>query len=156
MITILFFLSSLISLPPFSQAANDGETDTILAAAESHFQAIKDSSYREIWALLTVKSRKTITGELSKSLKGTYSREQIAADFAIGGMLARSYWDRFRSTFDPDTVLEESRWEMGRQRGRKAEIIITHKNAERPAILKMYRQEGGWKVGLVETFWTRK
>jgi hypothetical protein len=136
--------------------ANDREIGRILAAAESHFQAMKRRSYPATWELLTVKSKNTIVREVQKSSKGVYTEEQIATDFALGGIIARSYWNGFLDTFEPETVLEESRWEMGKIKRKKAVIIITYKNAERPAILKMYKEENRWKVGLVETFWSRR
>jgi hypothetical protein len=37
----------------------------------------------------------------------------------------------------------------------RAEILLTHHGADRPATLKMFREDGGWKAGLVETFWSR-
>jgi hypothetical protein len=37
----------------------------------------------------------------------------------------------------------------------RAEILLTHHGADHPATLKMFREDGGWKTGLVETFWSR-
>ena len=37
----------------------------------------------------------------------------------------------------------------------RAEILLTHHGATHPATLKMFREDGDWKVGLVETFWSR-
>jgi hypothetical protein len=37
----------------------------------------------------------------------------------------------------------------------RAEILLTHRGAEHPAVLKMFLETGGWKAGLVETFWSR-
>jgi hypothetical protein len=37
----------------------------------------------------------------------------------------------------------------------RAEILLTHHGATHPATLKMFREDGAWKVGLVETFWSR-
>jgi hypothetical protein len=51
--------------------------------------------------------------------------------------------------------LEKSRWEMGAVKEDRAEVLITHHRAERPAVLQMFREEGAWKAGLVETFWGR-
>jgi hypothetical protein len=136
--------------------ANDSEIGKILAAAESHFQAMERMSYPAIWGLLTVRSKKTIIREVQKNSKGVYTEEQIATDFSMGGIIARSYWNGFLDTFDPEMVLEESRWEMGKIKGKQAEIIITYQSAERPAILRMYKEDDRWKVGLVETFWSRR
>ncbi len=83
-------------------------------------------------------------------------KARIATDFSMGGIIARSYWNGFLDNFDPAMVLEESRWEMGKIKGKQAEIIITYQSAERPAILRMYKEDDRWKVGLVETFWSRR
>ena len=150
---LVVFLLSYFSPPCL---ANDREIGRILAAAESHFQAMERMSYPAIWGLLTVRSKKTIISEVQKSSKGVYTEEQIATDFSMGGIIARSYWNGFLDNFDPAMVLEESRWEMGKIKGKQAEIIITYQSAERPAILRMYKEDDMWKVGLVETFWSRR
>ncbi len=81
--------------------------------------------------------------------------EAVRADFVAGGPIARDYWDAFLLRFDPDVALEHSRWEIGSVGDDRAEILLTRHGADRPATLKMYREDGGWKVGLVETFWSR-
>ena len=79
-------------------------------------------------------------------------RQQIETDFSIGGLIAKSYWDEYLFYFDPDTVLEQSKWEMGSIGKQQAEIILQYKKAEQPARLKMFKEENQWKVGLIETF----
>jgi len=37
----------------------------------------------------------------------------------------------------------------------RAEILLTHRGADHPATLKMFLEDGDWKAGLVETFWSR-
>lgn len=112
--------------------------------------------YPAIWALLSSKSRETIVGDVLKESGGTgvgiSGEEQIAQDFAKGGAIARAYWEGYLREFDPDTALRESRWEMGEVGKDSAVIRITHKGSERPAVLRMVREEGIWKVGLIETF----
>jgi len=41
---------------------------------------------------------------------------------------------------------------MGEVAEDSAEIRITRKGADRPAVLRMVREGGIWKVGLIETF----
>jgi len=81
--------------------------------------------------------------------------DAVRIDFVEGGSIAREYWDAFLRNFDPDAVLEHSRWEIGSVGKDRAEILLTHRGAERPAVLKMFLEGGGWKAGLVETFWSR-
>ncbi|MCX5811694.1 MAG: hypothetical protein NT178_04015 [Proteobacteria bacterium] len=83
-------------------------------------------------------------------------RENINNDFNIGGTLSKEYWKSFLENFNPDTVLEQSKWDTGTFEKDKGEIIIKYKKAENPAILLMFKENGMWKVGFVETFWTRK
>lgn len=138
---------------------------------------MKARDYRAIFAALSAKSRETIVAETSSALaaakqpragKPTSTEtpsalardpapglEGIRSDFVAGGPLAREYWDAFLSRFDPDAALEQSRWEIGSVGKDRAEILLTHQGSERPAVLKMFLEAGGWKVGLVETFWSR-
>jgi hypothetical protein len=137
----------------------DPAVPAILSAAESLFQRMRDRDYRGIFPVLTVKSRDTIVGDTRNAIAAaggpTPSVDEIRRDFEEGGPLARNYWDAFLRRFDPDDALERSRWEMGPVKKDRAEILITRHGAEHPAVLKMHREEGNWKAGLVETFWTR-
>lgn len=116
---------------------------------------------RATWALLTAKSRAAIVDETLRALAGSAgkspapSRDDVSRDFAENGPIARSYWEGFLKRFDPDQVLEQSRWEIGTIDRDHAVIVITYRDSDRPAVVRMAREGGGWKVGLVETFWTR-
>jgi len=150
----------------------------ILARAESLFQSMKAHDYPAIFAALSAKSRETIVAETTSALaaaampapSGTPipadtpsavatdpgpGPEAVRRDFVAGGPIARDYWDAFLRRFDPDAALEHSRWEIGSVGKDRAEIRLTHRGADHPATLKMFREDSGWKVGLVETFWTR-
>ncbi len=129
-------------------------TDTIVQSAESFFKTMKEKDYTGIWRLLTVKSRTTIVNDVVKRAANAYSTAQIETDFSIGGLIARSYWDEYLFYFDPTTVLEQSKWEMGSIARQQAEIILQYKKAKQPARLKMFKEESQWKVGLIETFGT--
>jgi hypothetical protein len=150
----------------------------ILARAESLFLSMKSRDYPAIFAALSAKSQETIVAETSSALAAAAKQprpgkptateipsalardrapglEGIRSDFIAGGPIARDYWDAFLSRFDPDAALEHSRWEIGSVGKDRAEILLTHRGAERPAVLKMFLEGGGWKAGLVETFWSR-
>ncbi len=152
----------------------------ILARAEAIFQSMKARDYPEIFAALSAKSRETIVEETSsaiaaaanqapppdgKSLGGRSvpppdrspvpDRDVVRRDFIAGGPIARDYWNAFLRRFDPDDPLERSRWEMGTVEKERAEILLTRHGADRPAQMKMFLEGGAWKVGLVETFWSR-
>ena len=138
----------------------------ILARAESLFESMKRRDYPAIFAALSAKSRETIVAETSSALAAAETPSAVARDpapgpqavrndFVAGGPIARDYWDAFLRRFDPDAALEHSRWEIGSVGKDRAEILLTHHGADRPATLKMFLEDGGWKAGLVETFWPR-
>jgi len=128
----------------------------ILHQAEGLFRDMRARDYPAIWALLSAKSRETIVHDVVKETTGTFQGrvdpEEIRRDFARGGAIARAYWEGYLEEFDPETALSESRWEMGEVGKDTAEIRITHKRSKHPAVLRMVREEGVWKVGLIETF----
>jgi len=132
----------------------------VLTSAESLFKAMKSRDYVRTWEHLSAKSKETIVEDTYKELvKANVSgstKERLAGDFLSGDIHSRAYWHAFLVNFDPDAVLEQSRWEMGEIKKDRADVIITHKKSENPAVLQMFRESGAWKVGLVETFWTRK
>jgi hypothetical protein len=134
---------------------NDIEIDKILSSAESLFKAMKENNYPKIWTFLSAKSKNLIIDDVANAEEKTgrkYAKEDIGRDFAGGGQLARLYWNSYVEMFNPDLVLEESKWEMGKIEKDKAEIAIRHRKSEGPATLKMFKEEGKWVVGLEETF----
>jgi hypothetical protein len=156
--TILISLLILALCFP-SLARSGGEEDRLLDSASGMFEAMRDRDIRAVWAFLSNKSKATIVTEIrqtSARAGAIYSQEQITADMQVGGLIARTYWKAFLENFDPRPVLEESRWELSNVKKDRGEIVIQHKRAEWPARLKMYKENGFWKVGLVETFWSGK
>jgi hypothetical protein len=155
--TALFAFSLVflfISLAAYA-GTNDGEIDRVLSSAESLFKTMKERNYLKIWTFLSVKSKNIIVDDVHKALGkrgSSYTKEAIEKDFAEGGLLAGSYWNSYLENFNPDIVLQESTWQMGKIEKDKAEIHIRYKKSEGPAILKMFKEEGKWMVGLEETF----
>ena len=143
--------------PPVDSGRYNPDIPAILSAAETLFQALKSRDYPTTWRVLTEKSREKIVSETGDAILKTggppASREYIRTDFAAGGPISREYWEGFLRRFNPDDALEKSRWEMGASEKDRAEVLITHPGADRPAVLRMYREGDGWKAGLVETFW---
>lgn len=137
----------------------DDATDSLLRSAEALFQGMQNREYQHVWALLSRKSQQTIVRDTWNALKkdsGAYTEEHIRQDFIAGDGVAQSYWKAFLEQFDPVMVLEQSTWEMGEEKGDQAVIKLTYRKADRPARLKMYREDGAWKVGLTESFWANK
>lgn len=125
---------------------------------------MKARDYPAIFAALSAKSRETIVAETSSALAAGAAPhalspdpapgpEAVRGDFVAGGPIARDYWNAFLRRFDPDVALDHSRWEIGSVGTDRAEILITRHGADHPATLKMFREDGGWKAGLIETFW---
>jgi len=140
-------------------AETAGETDSILSAAESTFKAMKLRTYPELWGMLSRKSPDVIIGDVAKALKKAGNRvekEEVGRDFAEGGALSKDYWESYLTAFDPDAVLEHSRWDMGLVGKKEAEILLQYRKAEQPARLKLFKENGFWRVGLEETFSGRR
>ncbi len=179
-VAVLFFVLELFNFHPAYAASLEDHPAVpgILSRAESLFQSMKSRDYPAIFAALSARSRETIVAETSSSLAAAVKQaapgkppaadtpsaiatnpspgpEAVRNDFVVGGPIARDYWDAFLRRFDPDVALEHSRWQIGSVGKDRAEILLTRHGADRPAVLKMFRENGGWKAGLVETFWER-
>jgi DNA-binding protein Fis len=162
-----FFIIILLiatAAPAYAQKTGE-QTDAVLTSAESFFKSLKGKDYTKIWSLLSQKSQDTIVDDIFKeTLKNQssqtpateYSKEQIFADLKVGGSLSKAYWNSFLEYFDPDVVLNQSKWDIGTVKKDRAEISIQYKKSDNPAMLQMFKENNTWKVGLVETFWTRK
>ncbi|MBP7529849.1 MAG: hypothetical protein KA801_18155 [Syntrophorhabdaceae bacterium] len=158
----LLGMCALLWLMPVAGHGRDKQDnlDRVLASAEGFFESLKTKSYSQAWSFLSHRSKEVISNDIYQgSIGGSgtgYTKEQIKSDLQAGGMIASSYWQGVFQSFDPATVLEESKWEMGFVRSDAAELFITHKKSNRPARLKLFNEAGVWKVGLVESFWTRR
>jgi hypothetical protein len=160
-LSIFFLISSwgLILYPASTTAQENNSVNLVLQSAEEFFLSLRDHNFILSWQLLTKKSRETIISDVYKASRkagGETTKEDIGKDFETAGVISVSYWNAFLDSFDPDLVLEESRWEIGFVKTDKAEIVITYRKSREPAVLSVSREDGVWKVGLVETFWTRK
>ncbi len=154
--TIFLIISLLILFPSFLYAGdNNAEIDKILSSAESLFKIMKQKNYPKIWVLLSEKSKHAIIDDVRKAeekIGKKYSKEDVGEDFAAGSLLSKQYWNNYLDNFNPDWVLEESRWEMGKIQKNQAEVIIRYKKSEGPTMLKMFKEQGKWVVGLRETW----
>lgn len=161
-VVILTMLLSFFFILDFSiaESAYESETESlILDSAEKFFLLLKKSDFKNAWELLTEKSRKAVIDDVynvSKKLGQEIKKEAVAKDFNSNGVIFNSYWNAYIQNFNPDMVLEQSKWEIGRIGKDEAEIIINYKKSEKPAIVKMLKENGAWKIGLVETFWPRR
>lgn len=157
LVAICFIYGAFFSSPLVYAA--DGDIDNVLFSAESLFKALKEKNHTEVWKFLTAQSKSIIIDDVSREAKKSgskVSRGQLSDDFTSGGPIARAYWNSFVETFDPDIVLEHSTWKINVVKDEYAEINILYKKAEKPAILKLFKEGAVWKVGLEETFRVRK
>lgn len=158
---LLFGMCALLWLIPMVGHGRDkqDDLDKVLASAEGFFQSLKTKDYSQAWSFLSRRSREVICNDIYKGSIDSgagYTKEQIKSDLQAGGMIAGSYWKGVLQSFDPNSVLEESKWEMGFVRSDAAELFITHSKSTRPARLKLFNETSVWRVGLVESFWTRR
>lgn len=155
----------LVALSASTGLCADTRDAEVLGSAETLFKMMKARDYRGVWDNLTVKSKERIVNECHKAvaryettakLDVVTSKEAVEADFRSGGPISKAYWDAYLENFDPDTVLEQSQWTMGKVNETQAEVVLQYRKAERPTYLKLHREEGKWKVGLIETFGSSK
>ena len=159
-LALLFIFLSATSFPACRAHTTVPDQSTVkilLSTVESTFVAMKNRDYPGIWARLSSASRNTIVEATRRAIArgsgGEAPRDRIEHDFREGGPVARTYWDGFLRRFNPDAALLKSRWEMGEASDTEAYLLITHEGAEKPALVRLYKEDGAWKLGLVETFW---
>jgi hypothetical protein len=131
----------------------------VIEATESLFKAMKERNYPKVWSLLTGKSQQIILNDVREAIAKTGTDtaiDSLQTDFASGGRYAREYWEAYLKVFDPDVVLAESKWEVGKVGKNETEIILRYRKSDQPAILKIYKENDSWKVGLEETFRSRR
>lgn len=155
-VVVSFFVLSSSSL--LANQASEEEINSILMSAEAVFKAMKAKQYPDIWYNLTTKTKASILDAVYKETKkagAEITREKIAADFEGGGPVAQAYWKEYLFVFNPEMVLEQSKWTVGTVKKNNAEINILYKKSEKPAVLKLFRENEKWRVGLDETFGAR-
>ena len=153
LIIILFLTIATAAL------AGQTEEDIILSAADNLFVQMKNKDYKAIWGSLTSKTKEIIINDVykaSKKQKIKIEKEDLANDFNTNGPNAQEYWKSYLTVFDPVIVLEQCTWEMGKIEKNEAEVILKYKKSDNPAILKMYKENNEWKVGMEESFGSRK
>lgn len=144
----VFFFIAFVSA---QCAAEDGQEQEIVEAAEGFFLFLRGGDFKGAWGLLSAQSRKYIIDDVhraSKKLGQEMKKQAITEDFENHGPIFNDYWSAFARNFDSDMVLEKCVWKMGKIGKERASIFLVADNA---AELKMYREGGGWRVGLAES-----
>lgn len=154
---ILFVLSFLFVTSLYAENEFDYHA---IDNSESFFQFLQSHDYIKAWSQMTEKSHDTIVSDVYDAIKKKsaepISKENISDDFKQCGGICQEYWKGFLSYFNPAEVLDNSTWSTGNSEKNYCEILLKHKNSETPAIIKMYKENGMWKIGLTESFWLRK
>ncbi len=160
-IAILAFLGCTSTSSHYNHSSEKSSQalNAILYSAEDFFICFNKSDYKTVWELFSEKSKYKIIDEIydaSRDNGAAIEKDAIRKSFRKKGLISANFWNAARSKFDPDMVLEESKWEIGFIKNSRAEITITYKKSSHPSKLKMYKENGSWRVGLVETFWSRR
>jgi len=151
---VLLFSANFAS----AQKIDPAQQEQILSAAENYFIHLKNKNYAAVWSVLSAKSQAKIIGDVRKENKkaGVETNDQaLASDFAAGGVMAKAYWDNYLFVFNPDIALKECKWEIGKVGSGEAEIVLQYKKSEKPAVLKLFKEDNAWKLGLDESFGAR-
>ena len=152
------FVVIFIDCPAYAENSSMN-MDLVLDSAERFFVSLRDGEYETAWGLLSEKSHETIIDDVhasARKMNGEIKKEVVLKDFKMMGLMFTNYWNAFSSAFDVNLILRQSRWEKGFIKKNKAEIILMYEKSGGPTRLKLYREGGIWKVGLIETFWNRK
>jgi len=155
----VLFVACLIALNVSESESKDysrGSLSLILGPAEEFFISLKDRKYQTAWVLLSEKSHRTIINDIYRNSRDQgieIKKEDIEKDFNSNGMIFNNYWNAFMVNFDPDVVLNKRVWEFEKIESDHAVILLKKKAVTK---LQMYKENNQWRVGLVETFWTRK
>ncbi len=153
----VFILSYFLIFPDYVYAEDHSKSiPLILQSAEKYFIFLDERNFRAAWELMTEKSRQTIINdiyEISADRGVDISKEDISNNVSSNGIIFNSYWQAFMTNFDPDVILNDRVWEFETIESDHAVILLKKMNVTK---LKMYKESNQWKVGLVETFWTRR
>lgn len=139
---------------------NPIQEEAILTATENLFQSMKARDYIAVWKCISFKTRESIVNDIRKAIKKKsgpeIQKDELRKDLSSGGAIAKEYWDSYLHVFDPDIVLQQCKWDIGKIEKDYAEVILQYKKSDKPAVLKIYREENAWRVGLEESFGARR
>ena len=130
----------------------------VLTPAYSFFSNLKNHNFKKLWNLLTLNSKQYITDNIENSFKKHHvkiGKNKIYQNMSKGGYIAKAYWTGFLKTFKPNMVLKYSVWKIKSIGSKSAKIEIDYKYGKAPTIFDMYKQNGKWKFGLIESLYGR-
>ena len=140
----------------------------ILARAESLFQSMKARDYPAIFAASSARnhgrrsSRRRVRPGATRRNPSAPARDPVPGLEADPQRFHRGRADRAATTGTPSFAASIPTSHWSRAAGRSAPWGRTARRSSSPTmartarrVLKMFREDGGWKAGLVETFWSR-
>jgi len=154
-LVILTTVVLTLSLKSLALSQFERESSLILNTADHFFRVLKKKDYKTVWSLLTKQSRQIILKDVCEAIKKQTKKcniNLVNVSFRNGNGLATYYWNSYLRYFNPDTILNESIWNIKSIDKAKAIISIKYKKAPNPAYLVIKKENGHWKVGLAESF----
>ena len=121
-------------------------------AAHNFFKAVMDKDYALGWALLTKKSQDGFIKAVAA--KAQVDEPSVAAMFAdTSGQVSRGFWDSLRDAIGEKTLklALASPARTATETDTAASVIFT----QAPVPMKMFKENGRWKFGYVETFFPK-
>lgn len=155
-------ITLLVTLTFLSAYAGQDEDNAVLDTADKFFSKLDNNDYPDLWHALSKTSKNKIADDILDAYKDDKKNQynitikDIVADFDKCGNICNSYWMGFSRSFSAREVTMNSEWSIGKSEKDYYEIVLRNKKAQYPAILKIYKEDGAWKVGLTESFWLRK
>ncbi|MBI4683488.1 MAG: hypothetical protein HY757_10380 [Nitrospirae bacterium] len=153
----VFILSHFLIFTGYVYAEDHSKSvPLILQSAENFFIFLDERNFRAAWELMTEKSHQTIINdiyEISADRGADISKDDISKNITSNGIIFNNYWQAFMTNFDPDVILKDRVWEFEKIESDYAVILLKKRNVTK---LKIYKENNQWKVGLVESFWTRR
>ena len=146
---LVVLLSALLLLPS-SLAADTGP----VVALRAFFTAVSGKDYAAAWAGFTHKSQDRIAEVVAKSEKMSVTDVRKLFD-TNDKRIRDGFWESFRTSSNSDTFLQVAMSPGAGSGSSDGSVLITAPNGNVITML-MYRENGGWKVGWMETFFSNK
>lgn len=159
-VIVLFalILTGMIVFPVKSYSREKAGSGVVLKPAFSFYLNLKEGKYARAWSFLTPVSKEAIIDKIQSfyaKSKIKIKKSRILYNLKTGGRIAKYFWNGYTRSFNPDAVLKYSVWKIKSVGEKKALIEIDYKYGKAPAYFKIYKINGSWKFGLIESLYSR-
>lgn len=152
-------LLAFLLIIQFSSASADDQSSA-LENADRFFSLLEKKQFDQAWFILSGDSREKIISDVVASYKDSNlkapDKVTLNKNFESCADICTAYWNGFLVNFRPEEVLLNSEWSISVVKKNYIEIQLINKKAAKPAILKMFKENNDWKLGLTESFWLRR